>query len=290
MASAAPSPSRARRKLRAAPGIVAAVCAVSVLSLVCSVVLEQPTSAWLSPSYLRRASSEVQQRRRLLIARAGTVKPRRKKAPAPVVRGFGAAQVVDVIPEDYDTKPQTFPVKKYPNGLLRAKNAEVTEFGPNLKQLAENLLETMYKADDGIGLAAPQVGINKRLMVFNPLRTPEKQNRQGDTVYVNPRITAFSDNSVEMYEACLSLPKIDAPVWRPDWIEVEAVDLKGEPYKQRLEGVDARIFQHEYDHLDGILFTDRVKDEDKDSIFGFEEAMTALRKAYALEGGKNSKP
>mmetsp|Transcript_75935 Transcript_75935/g.210834 ORF Transcript_75935/g.210834 Transcript_75935/m.210834 type:complete len:320 (+) Transcript_75935:52-1011(+) len=209
---------------------------------------------------------------------------RRPKRPAS--RGFAPVSPFDEPPKDYDTEPKVLDIKRYPHPLLRKKSKEVNEFGPQLGQLADNLFSTMYSSDDGVGLAAPQCGVNLRLMVFNSLRTLDSQNREGDTVFVNPRIASRSKERVEMWESCLSLPKIEAPVTRPVWVEIEAMDLEGKPFTRRLENLDARVFLHEYDHLEGKLFVDRVQEEHLEDI---QQDLEDLRGQYIAAGGQNPK-
>ncbi|CAE7659717.1 PDF1B [Symbiodinium sp. CCMP2592] len=179
-------------------------------------------------------------------------------------------------------------ILKYPHPALRRPNAEVTDFGPKLRQLSENLFRTMYAKDNGCGLAAPQCGVNLRVMVYNYQRIAgEGRKPEGEVVFVNPRITAHSEEKCEMLEGCLSFPNFGAPVVRPAWVEVQAVDLDGNPYTKRLEGDEARVFQHEYDHLDGIVYIDLVADENKKEIAA---NLKKLVNDYAAGGGKDPRP
>lgn len=149
-------------------------------------------------------------------------------------------------------------VLKYPHPQLRAENAAITEFDAELKTLAEEMLMVMYAAE-GIGLAAPQVGINKRLMVFNEhVDKPEKE-----MVLVNPRITAVSPETDVLEEGCLSFPLINGDVQRHKWVDVEYFTLSGEKKQLKFKDYQARIFQHEYDHLDRVLFIDKLVPLDK---------------------------
>lgn len=208
----------------------------------------------------------------------------KKKRPG---LGFSMKKVFDEPLTDYDSGPKLFEILKYPHPSLRRPNELVTEFGARLKQLSENLFRTMYARDDGCGLAAPQCGVNLRVMVYNYLRTLESINPAGETVFVNPRIVASSEDKDEEVEGCLSFPGFGAPVIRPIWVEVEAVDLEGKPYTKRLEGEEARIFQHEYDHLDGVVYIDHVKEEDRQVI---APQLKKLMSDYSAGGGKDPKP
>lgn len=124
-----------------------------------------------------------------------------------------------------------------------------------LSALAENMLETM-RAHEGVGLAASQVGLDRRMIVLDagPLSDPPYSN---PTVMINPEITHSGGQAV-FREGCLSFPDVYVDVKRPEWISVRYFDTKGLPLSAEYRGVAARIIQHEIDHLDGILFIDRV--------------------------------
>ena len=151
-------------------------------------------------------------------------------------------------------------ILKYPNPKLRSENAVVSVFDDALRQRASEMLLVMYAAD-GIGLAAPQVGLNERLMVFNELGDPSKPDKE--MVLVNPTILSKSDKTDLREEGCLSFPLINGKVERSTAIEVQYQSLTGETVQKKFEGMPARIFQHEYDHLDKVLFIDRLVPEDK---------------------------
>jgi len=138
----------------------------------------------------------------------------------------------------------------YPNKILRKKSEEVgEEIDEEIRNLAREMVEIMVK-EDGIGLAAPQVGILKRIIVVMMEKGPE--------TFVNPRIIVKSKETEIMEEGCLCLPGVFLKIKRAKMIEVEALNLQGEKVRMKTEGLVARIFQHEADHLDGILFVDRA--------------------------------
>ncbi|PNH07846.1 Peptide deformylase 1B, chloroplastic [Tetrabaena socialis] len=147
-------------------------------------------------------------------------------------------------------------IVKYPDPRLRAVNARIGVFDDSLAQLAKEMIEVMY-LDDGVGLAAPQVGVNVRMMVFNP----EGRDKPGnECVLVNPEVVEAAGLKEAGEEGCLSFPRIYGDVERSRQITVKAVDAKGQPVKLQLtDAWVARIFQHEYDHLQGVLFHDRMK-------------------------------
>lgn len=137
----------------------------------------------------------------------------------------------------------------YPDDPLTQKAAPVTVFGSKLERLVENLFDTM-RAYQGVGLAAPQVGVGKRVFVLQP---PEGT----EMCLVNPEIIE-SEGREEGEEGCLSMPQIYAMVPRATRIRVRAQDLKGGPLDFEARDFVARIIQHETDHLDGILFPERL--------------------------------
>lgn len=154
-------------------------------------------------------------------------------------------------------------VLKYPHPLLRAPNVEVTEFDDELRDLARRMFKMMY-ASGGVGLAAPQVGKNVRLMVFNP--DGDERKLGGEVVLVNPQIVGSAEGVELGDEGCLSFPGFGAQVERAKWIKVKAFNLKGKPFTKKYVGWEARIFQHEYDHLDGVLYVDRLSEDERKTV------------------------
>jgi len=144
-------------------------------------------------------------------------------------------------------------ILKYGAPELVAKSRTVETFDSELAALARNLTETMYDAP-GIGLAAPQVGINRRLIVIDITGGEEPDHQM---VLVNPSIT-HSDGSQKGEEGCLSIPGFTAVVVRPARVKVEAQHLNGEAFRMEAEDLLARALCHEIDHLDGILYLDRI--------------------------------
>ena len=160
-----------------------------------------------------------------------------------------------------------YTIVKYPHPSLRAENAEVVlpDEADSTMKIAKEMLKIMYVAQ-GVGLAAPQIGVNKRLMVYNP--TGDSKKWLEETILVNPKIVEFSDAKDEEIEGCLSFPDMQGEVVRSKWIKVEAMTPKGRKIKKKFKGWEARIFQHEYDHLDGTVYTDRLSDETKEKVQG----------------------
>lgn len=136
--------------------------------------------------------------------------------------------------------------------VLREVAAPVAELTPELRTLVADMFDTMY-AQDGVGLAAPQVGVGQRIIVVDP-REPETR----PFALVNPHIVSFSEELDRAEEGCLSIPGLKEIVERPAAVEVAGLDRDGQAVRMAASGLLARILQHEIDHLDGILFIDRV--------------------------------
>ena len=150
---------------------------------------------------------------------------------------------------------------------LRQKAKKVKQFTPALKKLAQDMLETM-RAYDGVGLAGPQIGVMQRIFVAeipaSDTDEGEPHPQSGRTyILINPEIIKSSDTLVEGQEGCLSIPNWQGLVERPDWVEVKAQNIDGRKIKLKVDGYLARIFSHEIDHLNGVLFIDYIKDDDK---------------------------
>jgi peptide deformylase len=145
------------------------------------------------------------------------------------------------------------PIVLYPDPILRRPCPEVTDFGPGLAALVTDLAETMSAAP-GVGLAAPQLGVSARVAVVNV--TPAAPGSKLH-VLVNPRLVE-RDGLESDSEGCLSIPGLAEKVDRPLRVKVAAQDIDGRPFETVAEGFLARVFCHEIDHLDGILFIDRL--------------------------------
>ncbi|KAK6928345.1 Peptide deformylase [Dillenia turbinata] len=172
-------------------------------------------------------------------------------------------------------------IVEYPDPILRAKNKRIVTFDDNLKKLVDEMFDVMYKTD-GIGLSAPQVGINVRLMVFNPVG---ERGEGEEIVLINPRVNKYSKKIVSFNEGCLSFPGIYADVERPGSVRIDAQDISGAKYSINLSGLPSRVFQHEYDHLQGVLFFERMTDEVLDTI---RAQLQALEKKYEERTGSPS--
>ena len=145
---------------------------------------------------------------------------------------------------------------------LRQKARKVTQFGPELKQLIDDMTQTMREAP-GVGLAAPQVDVSERVIVVELPADEEEGTPSQLYAFVNPEIVKVSRDVEEGQEGCLSIPGYVGDVPRHTMVVVRGQDAKGKPQRIRAYDYLARIFQHEIDHLDGVLFIDRVTDPSK---------------------------
>jgi peptide deformylase len=151
------------------------------------------------------------------------------------------------------------PVYLYGHPILREEAKEVPCDYPNLKKLVADMFDTMYHAE-GVGLAAPQVGLSLRLIVLDgdPIAKDYNECKGFKRVMVNPVIEKYSDEEISLEEGCLSLPGIHEKVTRAAWIRVKYADENGTTHNETIEGFAARIVQHECEHLDGIVFIDNI--------------------------------
>ncbi len=154
-----------------------------------------------------------------------------------------------------------YPIVKYPDPILQRQAEPVTEFDEALRTLVDDMFESMYAAQ-GIGLAAPQIGISKRLTVID---LSNKARPEDKIVLINPEILVHEGKQLEE-EGCLSLPDIREKVRRSARVVVRAQDAKGKWFEMEGQELLARAFQHEIDHLDGVLFIFRLSALKRDLI------------------------
>ncbi|KAL6758964.1 peptide deformylase [Haematococcus lacustris] len=220
----------------------------------------------------RKPFGDCEQMRLSPTARIARSSHRHRNLHSLLVRAAVGFSKTSTVPKDLVTPKATPKVSQvqwtaplkivhYPDPRLRAINATISVFDDSLLALAKDMIRVMYE-DDGVGLAAPQVGVNVRLMVFNPYG----RERPGkESILVNPEVVAVGGGRWTDQEGCLSFPGLQSPVERYRDVVVKAQDEKGQPVSLKLGGTDdsgmwlSRIFQHEYDHLQGILFHDRMR-------------------------------
>lgn len=148
-------------------------------------------------------------------------------------------------------------IVNYPDPVLRRKAAELDAVTDEVREVAARMIELMHEAG-GVGLAAPQVGLSWRMFVANDTGEPGN-----DRVFINPILHNPGRQTEVREEGCLSIPNVTAEVTRPGSITIQAVDEKGQQVLLTAEGLPARIWQHETDHLDGVLIIDRMTPADK---------------------------
>ena len=165
-----------------------------------------------------------------------------------------------------------------PDPLLR-EVCEPVEIGDkSVKRLAKQMLREMYK-DDGVGLAAPQVGVLKRIVVIDTQWPQEDEKgrpmKKKPLVFINPEIIEHSDERVKNLEGCLSVPGISCEIERWSWVKVKCFDENFNEVSREGDGLFGRCMQHEIDHLDGVLFTDRAThmytDEEMEELYGGDD-------------------
>ena len=172
-------------------------------------------------------------------------------------------------------KNKSFQVRVVGDPVLKENAARIDEITPEIRELANDMLQTV-KVFDGIGLAAPQVGVSKRMVILDvpmpnkntPMTTPGEMMLlpRMPMVLINPEIIARSPETIEGDEGCLSVPDIYAPVVRNATVTLKTQTLEGENIEVECGGLLGRCIQHELDHLDGYLFLDRLDAENEKAV------------------------
>ena len=158
------------------------------------------------------------------------------------------------------------PIVAYGNPVLKKMAQEVDPSSHEVRELIDNMWETMYNAN-GVGLAAPQVGKSQRIFIIDPspfagdesLSPEEKKELESlKQTFINPKILEEAGNDCHFEEGCLSIPDVREDVFRKQGILINYQDREGNHHKQKFTGLAARVIQHEYDHIEGVLFTDKL--------------------------------
>ena len=162
-----------------------------------------------------------------------------------------------------DIEPANLEIIVYPDPILKKKAKPIEAFDEQLEQIAIRMIDLMYEAD-GLGLAAPQVGLALRMFVTRPPEDdPNAQTPGAGCVYINPTIKVETQEANVHEEGCLSLPGIRVDIRRPIEVTLSALDVGGEPFTQTRDDFMARVWQHEFDHLNGILIIDKMNPMDR---------------------------
>ena len=149
------------------------------------------------------------------------------------------------------------PIVAYGDPVLKKRAAEIDQKYANLKELIENMFETMYHSN-GVGLAAPQIGLSIRLFIVDGSAFEEDEIKDFKKIFINPVFKAENGEPWKFNEGCLSIPGIREDVKRKEEVSIEYYNEEWKLQKEIFHGLGARIVQHEYDHIEGILFTDRI--------------------------------
>lgn len=153
-----------------------------------------------------------------------------------------------------------YPIYLYGHPVLRKIAAPITKDYPNLNQLIADMFETMYKSEDGIGLAAPQIGLSIRLFVIDlsVLADEDASFKDFKKAFINAQITERYGDSVSKDEGCLSIPGINETVTRKNGVVIKYLDDNFIEHEEKYEGFAARVIQHEFDHIEGHVFIDHL--------------------------------
>lgn len=153
--------------------------------------------------------------------------------------------------------PQALKIVLYPDPVLRETAQPIEKVTPQIQAIARRMIALMHDAP-GVGLAAPQVGLPWRMFVANPTG-----DERDDAVFINPVLKNAGTLTEGHNEGCLSLPGVNAEIRRPKEITIEALDLEGKPFTMTSDELPARIWQHEFDHLEGVLIIDKMTPLDR---------------------------
>ena len=166
------------------------------------------------------------------------------------------------------------------NPILRTKCQPVEEINDEVKAIVKDLIDTLEATRNGIGIAAPQIGISKRIFLTKvPIESADGKWKDGKIkVYINPKILTHTEEELSWEEGCLSIPGIYAQVYRPREITIEALDLDGKVFQETLTEFAACNFCHEHYHINGVLFIDRISNAEKKRL---KPLLKKLQNKYA---------
>ncbi|MDX8430318.1 MAG: peptide deformylase [Candidatus Algichlamydia australiensis] len=177
------------------------------------------------------------------------------------------------------------PLCYYGNPVLRERCKPVEEFNEEIRQVIDDLLDTIAHLDtqprvNAVGLAAPQIGYTWRIFLTHvPVEDKSGKWHRGEVkVYVNPKILSYSEEEKSWDEGCFSIPRLYAEVFRPQEIKIEAMDRDGNIFQETLTEFAACNFCHEHDHINGVLFIDRISNSDKKRL---KPLLKKLKKKYS---------
>ena len=150
-----------------------------------------------------------------------------------------------------------YPIRAYGDPVLRIKCKEINDFGADFQKLVVDMYETM-DASDGVGLAAPQIGKPLRLFMIDSTLFDKEKKEGVRTAFINPTIVDETGEEWSFEEGCLSIPGVREDVVRKAQLTLKYQSITGENFEKSFDGMTARVIQHEYDHIEGVLFTDHI--------------------------------
>ena len=177
-----------------------------------------------------------------------------------------------------DIDPASLVIVTYPDPILRQKTETIREITPTIRAVAKKMIELMHEAD-GVGLAAPQVGLSWRMFV-TLISQDESAGIIEGRIFINPEITIENREVAILEEGCLSLPDIRGDIRRHNAVTVKAVDPEGKQFSMTDDDILARVWQHELDHLNGVLIIDKMNPMDRIAV---RKALKELE-ATTIEG------
>lgn len=153
-----------------------------------------------------------------------------------------------------------YPILAYGDNILRKEAKDFHRDSEDLTALVENMFETMYSAN-GVGLAAPQIGLSHRIFIIDSTQMGDEEDQAKGVkrAFINPEILDEYGNEWAFEEGCLSIPDVHADILRPEKLTIRYFDEQWNEHEEEFDELTARVIQHEYDHLDGVLFTDYIK-------------------------------
>jgi peptide deformylase len=180
------------------------------------------------------------------------------------------------------------PIVLYGNLILNQRASEIDFESNEVEDLDGDIIEmiaTMYSYG-GIGLAGPQINIMKRIIIWDHKWMTTGNKYENLNIMINPKIINQSEEDIGLYESCLSIPEVTGSVYRSKEVTIRYIDIALETKEELFKGVDARIIQHEIDHLDGKLFINQMTGFERDEIVPFLVALRQAHKKYHEEGEK----
>ena len=151
-----------------------------------------------------------------------------------------------------------YPIVAYGDNILRTEAEDYPQDAKDLTPLVESMFETMYKAN-GVGLAAPQIGMGHRIFVIDSTQMGDEEHEGVKRAFINPIILDEYGDEWSFEEGCLSIPDVHGDIIRPEKLTIKYFDELWNEHEEEFDDLTARVIQHEYDHLDGVLFTDYIK-------------------------------